>query len=113
MKLMHTLAGASLAAFATLATDGAAASTQPDPNAAAPKDPPKDPPPASEPKKVKGAHIVWAAPGSDEFRIGGLYLVPADMAESLRAAGRARPASDEEVKAAKKAGTEIPALYGA
>ena len=109
MKLMHTLAGASLLALAALATDGAAAAAQPDPNA--PK--PQDPPPAAEAKKVKAAYVVWAAPGVEDCRVGGLYKVPADMVEGLRASGRAREAEDAEVKALTKAKAEIPALFGA
>ena len=53
--------------------------------------------------------IVWAAPGHAMLAVGVLVSVPADEAEALRARGRARFASDEEIAAG---GDEIPELSG-
>lgn len=53
--------------------------------------------------------IVWAEPGNQMLAIGVLVSVPADEAEALRARGRARFASPEEVEAG---GDDIPQLQG-
>lgn len=53
--------------------------------------------------------IVWVEPGHQMMAIGVLVSVPADEAEALRARGRARFASPEEVEAG---GEDIPELQG-
>lgn len=117
---------AALTAFAALAADtGAGSSSNPalsgdptganptagaDPAADKPEDKkaddkkPEPPTPARTPKRV---HIVWAAAGHPTFAPGALLSATEEQAEALRAAGRARRASAEEVKAQPK-GTEIP-----
>jgi hypothetical protein len=70
-------------------------SDNPDP---AKPDPAK--PEAPEPKAARSAHIVWCAPGYDAFSIGKVYKGPAAVADALQAAGKARLASKEEVRAA-------------
>ncbi|KQZ31721.1 hypothetical protein [Caulobacter sp. Root1472] len=53
---------------------------------------------AEHPKKGRVA-VVWAQPGHEMVAIGALLSVPEDEAEALRAAGRARFASEAEVEA--------------
>jgi chromosome segregation ATPase len=53
--------------------------------------------------------IVWAAPGHALLSVGVLISVPSEEAESLRGAGRARFASDEEVAAQED---PVPELSG-
>lgn len=89
--------------------------------AAAAVEPSPPPPPAAAKKAAKAktpkapkasgdlVHIVWVAPGYDAHPIGGLLCASPEHAESLRAVGKARPANDEEIKAAK--GRDIP-VYG-
>lgn len=67
------------------------------------------PAPTDEPYLGPRQAIVWAAPGHAMLAVGVLISVPADEAEALRARGRARFASDEEVEAA---GDDIPELQG-
>jgi pimeloyl-ACP methyl ester carboxylesterase len=43
--------------------------------------------------------IIWGEPGHEKLRCGDAIKVPADIAENLRAAGRARIASAAEIKA--------------
>lgn len=67
---------------------------------------------AAEPaaKAVRPAHVVWASPGHHTFTIGQVVRTSADMADALRARGHARPASKDEVDAAKKSGRDIPSV---
>lgn len=66
-----------------------------------------EPTPEAEPQAGPRQAIVWAAPGHALLAVGMLVSVPADEAEALRARGRARFASDEEIEAA---GDDIPQL---
>lgn len=70
-------------------------------------DPKGDPNPptkkAAAEKAGKKTYIVWVQPGHETLGIGQLVTTSADEAETLRAAGRARLASEAEVKAAKAA----------
>lgn len=47
--------------------------------------------------------LIWVQPGHDRYFIGQPVPVPASDAEFLRAAGRAREATDAEIKAWKDA----------
>lgn len=49
----------------------------------------------------KGVHMVWVQPGHESLGIGQMILVSKAEAETLRGAGRARYASEPEVKAGK------------
>lgn len=51
-------------------------------------------------RQAKKIVLVWVQPGHETFGIGQIIRVDAEQAESLRSAGRARYASDAEVKAA-------------
>lgn len=58
-------------------------------------------------KKGKSAYGVWVQPGHETLGIGQLILTPGDELEVLRAAGRARYASEAEVKAGKSKAVEV------
>ena len=58
---------------------------------------------AAAEKAGKKTYIVWVQPGHETLGIGQLVTTSSDEAETLRAAGRARYASEAEVKAAKAA----------
>lgn len=78
-------------------------SPDPQPNAVgnAKKADPSPPNKASEANKVgKRVHMVWVQPGHESLGIGQMIAVPTKDGEALRGAGRARYASDAEVKAA-------------
>ncbi len=64
---------------------------------------------AEHPKKGRVA-VVWAQPGHEMVAIGALLSVPEDEAENLRAAGRARFASEAEVEAAGDAIVELSGI---
>ena len=51
-------------------------------------------------KAGKRVHMVWVQPGHESLGIGQMIAVPARDGEVLRGVGRARYASDAEVKAA-------------
>lgn len=100
----------------------ASAQPQPDPSPSAEGNAPDaDPnPPASKaaaqkgPSTKKKTFVVWAQPGHESIGIGQLFSTSEAEAEALRAAGRARYASDAEIKAAKSDKDEdgIPHLTG-
>ena len=54
-------------------------------------------------KEGKRTYMVWVQPGHETLGIGQMLTTSADEAETLRSAGRARYASEAEVKAAKAA----------
>jgi len=56
-------------------------------------------------RSSRRTHIVWAAAGHPTFAPGAILTATEDEAEALRAAGRARKASPEEVKALPKGHT--------
>jgi hypothetical protein len=62
---------------------------------------------AKKPKATAAASqdvlLIWVQPGHDRYFIGQPVPVPASDAEFLRAAGRAREATDAEIKAWKDA----------
>lgn len=98
------------------ATEPAAPPVEPKPPAnetpaaektAAPKDGKRKAAKEAEPGEGGKVTIVWVAPGFAHSP-GTLLNADAEVAENLRAVGRARRASDQEVKAAEAAGTEIP-----
>ncbi|SFK41713.1 hypothetical protein [Caulobacter sp. UNC279MFTsu5.1] len=64
---------------------------------------------AEHPKKGRVA-VVWAQPGHEMVAIGALLSVPEDEAEALRAAGRARFASEAEVEAGGDAIVELSGI---
>lgn len=102
MRLYAFPAMAALCALARLAPDTGAGTAAAAADAKPPADPKPDDPKlaevkaAAEPKKV---HVIWAMPGHESFAVGSMVRVPADAAETLRATGKARLASKEEVKA--------------
>lgn len=59
-------------------------------------------------KSKKPKVMVWAQPGHEQIGIGQMFSTPPDFADLLRGAGRARYASDAEVKAAKDAERDVP-----
>ncbi|MBJ7446845.1 MAG: hypothetical protein JHC81_04860 [Brevundimonas sp.] len=61
-------------------------------------------------KVGKRVYMVWVQPGHETLGVGQLIAVPKDSGESLRTAGRARFASDAEVKAAKAGEADTPGL---
>lgn len=72
---------------------------------------PSPPTNAKDANKIgKKVAIVWAQPGHEVFGIGMMLRVPGEVAEAVRGAGRARYASDAEVKAAKEAKLDVPDL---
>lgn len=56
---------------------------------------------ATAEKEGKKTYIVWAQPGHETIGVGQILTTTPEEAELLRAAGRARYASEAEVKAAK------------
>ena len=46
-------------------------------------------------------YVIWAAPGHETFAVGAMLRTTPQMAEALRAQGKARQASKEEVAAHK------------
>ena len=79
---------------------------QPDPAPGAVGNAPKADPNAPTKKSAaekegKKTYIVWVQPGHETLGIGQMLTTSADEAETLRSAGRARYASDAEVKEAK------------
>jgi len=122
MRLYASFALAALSALATSAPETGAGSNpavQPPASDPAASDPakPGDPqtPKAAEPqaqaqaqaagRSTRRTHIVWAAAGHPTFAPGAILSATEDQAEALRAAGRARKASPEEVKALPKGHT--------
>lgn len=93
-----------LYSFASMAALAALACRAPDDDDGA--QPAAAAPPA--PTKVKRVHVVWCAPGHETYAPGMMVRATPDMAEGLRANGKARPASDAEVKAAADAKLTIP-----
>ncbi|RZJ81098.1 MAG: hypothetical protein EON88_31330 [Brevundimonas sp.] len=61
---------------------------------------------------TKKTVVVWVQPGHETLGIGQIFSTSPHEAESLRAAGRARYASEAEVKAAKSDGGKIDHLTG-
>ncbi|HCW49221.1 MAG TPA: hypothetical protein DGP25_04050 [Brevundimonas sp.] len=68
--------------------------------------PDANPNPPSSPeaavKTGKKTFCVWVQPGHDALGVGQIFTTPPAKAEMLRGAGRARFASEAEIKAAKK-----------
>lgn len=92
----------------------APAEPQPDPAPAAVGNAPGeevDPPTNRKQANRQGKKIVlvWVQPGHETFGIGKVIRVAPDQAEALRSAGRARYASDAEIKAA---GDDIADVQG-
>lgn len=65
---------------------------------------------AAASKAGKRVHMVWVQPGHETLGVGQLIAVPTDSGEALRSAGRARFASEAEVKAAKAGEAASPGL---
>lgn len=60
----------------------------------------------------KKTFVVWVQPGHETLGIGQLVTTGPHEAETLRAAGRARYASEAEIKAAKDAKVAVEHLDG-
>ncbi|MDP3853157.1 hypothetical protein [Phenylobacterium sp.] len=60
----------------------------------------------------KSVVMVWAQPGHETFGIGMMIRTPTELGENLRSAGRARYASEAEIKAAGDAKRDIPDVEG-
>ena len=59
-------------------------------------------------KKGGKVHIIWVQPGHESYGVGMMLRADDDMAEALRAAGRARIANKGEVEAVKAAKADVP-----
>ncbi|ADK99392.1 ribonuclease G [Brevundimonas subvibrioides] len=96
------------------------AAPQPDPAPGAvgnaPDANPNPPVNKDEAAKASSTHkktsIVWVQPGHETLGIGQLLTTSPHEAEALRAAGRARYASEAEIKAAKTDKVDVPHLDG-
>jgi hypothetical protein len=52
-------------------------------------------------------YLVWVQPGHEHYGIGMMLRAPGELGENLRAAGRARYASDAEIKAGQDGALDV------